>query len=166
MRPLVVVEGPEEALGAVVGELRRQGWTVQPGFELPEAEWDAARRRLVCAGVLRGREDAAAALIAAARGAGVAVALAAEPPVADRFLEDLRHVGPVAYRSGAEPGLEDEQAELLELLAEGRSLAEVARRLHVPQRTAERRLAAAKRALGVASTAEALLVLRRRDASP
>lgn len=166
MAPLVVLEGPEEALGPAVEELRRQGWDVRWGFALGEAEWDVARRRALCAGVLREPADAAAALIAAARGAGLAVVLAAEPAVADRFLEDLRHLGPVDFGPAeAAQALGPEQAQLLGLLAEGLSLAEAAGRLYVSLRTAERRLAAARRTLGVASTAEALLALRRREAS-
>ena len=167
MAPLVVLEGPEAALGPVVEELRQEGWDVRRGFELAEPEWDVTRRRAVCAGAVREPADAAAALIAAARGAGLAVVLAAEPAVADRFLEDLRHLGPVRFGPAeAAPGLEPEQARLLGLLAEGLSLAEAATRLYVSRRTAERRLAAARRTLGVATTAEALLALRRREASP
>ena len=46
----------------------------------------------------------------------------------------------------------------LELLAEGRSLGNAAATLHISRRTADRRLAAARRALGVRTTTEALLL--------
>jgi hypothetical protein len=49
-------------------------------------------------------------------------------------------------------------------LTEGRSLAQAARLLHLSQRTAERRLAAARKALGARTTAEALLALGREAA--
>jgi DNA-binding CsgD family transcriptional regulator len=51
---------------------------------------------------------------------------------------------------------------LLALLLQGRSLGEAAPLLHLSRRTADRRLAAARVALGVATTAEALLAFQER----
>jgi DNA-binding CsgD family transcriptional regulator len=45
---------------------------------------------------------------------------------------------------------------LLELLLTGATIGEAARRLHISRRTADRRLAAARRALDAGTTAEAL----------
>jgi DNA-binding CsgD family transcriptional regulator len=56
--------------------------------------------------------------------------------------------------------LDEDQRQLLQLLCEGLSLAEAAERLHLSQRTAERRLAEARAALGAATTAEAVLRAR------
>jgi DNA-binding NarL/FixJ family response regulator len=53
--------------------------------------------------------------------------------------------------------LDDEQRRLLELLCHGLTVTEAARRLHLSGRTAERRLADARSALGAATNAEAAL---------
>jgi DNA-binding NarL/FixJ family response regulator len=55
-----------------------------------------------------------------------------------------------------EGALDDGQRRLLELLERGLSVSEAARRLHLSRRTAERRLAAARAALGAARNAEAV----------
>jgi ABC-2 type transport system ATP-binding protein len=55
--------------------------------------------------------------------------------------------------------LSRDQDRLLRLVAEGRSIAKAAALLHVSQRTAERRLAAARASLGVRTTAEAALAV-------
>ena len=151
-RPLVVLAG-EAALDRVEAELREQGWTVRRGWEAPEGE-----RRRVCAGVVADEEDARAALLAAARGAGVIAHVTASRDVLERFFEDLRHCGPVEYVQG-DPSIgpvSEEQRRLLELLRSGVSLGEAAERLHISRRTADRRLAAARTALGVKTTAEAI----------
>ena len=49
---------------------------------------------------------------------------------------------------------------LLALLAKGRSLSEAAAALYLSRRTADRRLAAARIVLGVATTVEALLAFQ------
>ena len=56
--------------------------------------------------------------------------------------------------------LDPEQRRLLELLAEGLSVAAAARRLYVSRRTADRRLASARALLGVRSNAEAVVLAR------
>jgi DNA-binding CsgD family transcriptional regulator len=53
--------------------------------------------------------------------------------------------------------LDEEQRRLLGLLGRGFSVREAARRLHLSRRTAERRLAEARAALGAATNAEAVL---------
>jgi DNA-binding CsgD family transcriptional regulator len=59
--------------------------------------------------------------------------------------------------NGVPPALDDAQRELLELLAAGLSVAEAAARSHLSPRTAERRLAEARAALGAATNAEAVV---------
>ena len=71
--------------------------------------------------------------------------------------------GPAIGRPGPAAGLDEDQVRLLRLLAEGLSVPEAAKACLLSQRTAERRLSAARRVLGVASTAEALVEWRRRD---
>jgi DNA-binding CsgD family transcriptional regulator len=58
---------------------------------------------------------------------------------------------------------DDEQRRLLALLATGLSVREAARRLHLSPRTAERRLAEARAALGARTNAEAVLRADVRD---
>lgn len=67
-------------------------------------------------------------------------------------------------RSGEE-GLEvltDEQRRLLELLGEGLSVTEAAKRIHLSERTAERRLAEARARLGAATNAQAVSLAHER----
>jgi DNA-binding NarL/FixJ family response regulator len=58
---------------------------------------------------------------------------------------------------GAERALTEEQLRLLSLLRQGVSVRDAARRLHISHRTAERRLAEAREALGAATNAEAVM---------
>ena len=58
-------------------------------------------------------------------------------------------------------GLTPEQRQILDLLADGASIAQAARQLYLSLRTANRRVAAARDALGVASTREAVLAYAR-----
>ena len=68
-------------------------------------------------------------------------------------------------RRHLEGALDDEQRRLLRLLCHGLSVAEAARRLHLSRRTAERRLASARAALGAATNAEAVLRARGHELS-
>ena len=118
--------------------------------------------------VVRGEEDARAAVLAALEGARVAVDPTADPALADRVHDDLRRLG----REDAEPAdpsaaavLGSDEQHLLARIAEGMSLGEAANSLHISRRTADRRLVAARRALGVATTAEALVAFQRRGPS-
>lgn len=105
-----------------------------------------------------------AALLAAARGAGAVAVAACEPRLLERFFEDLRRFGdvelPAEPACGPDP-LGSEERRLLELLAEGLTVGEAAGELYISRRTADRRLAAARKALGVRTTAEALMALGR-----
>jgi DNA-binding NarL/FixJ family response regulator len=64
---------------------------------------------------------------------------------------------------GVERALADDQEQLLELLAGGLSVREAATCLHLSRRTAERRLAEARAALGAATNAEAVLRATRQE---
>lgn len=66
-------------------------------------------------------------------------------------------MGDNANSRDVESTLDEEQRRLLALLACGLSVPETARRLHLSRRTAERRLAEARAALGAATNAEAVL---------
>ena len=153
--PIVVVEGPDEAFAFAVAELREGGWEIVEGFGgLPPS-----RRRIVRCGRVSSAEDAAAALLAVLAGSGVVIAGSGPREVLDRLLDDLRHVGPVDHRVGAPqplPTMTPEARAILGLLAEGQTLGEAAALLGLSRRTADRRLAEAREALGVERTAQAI----------
>jgi DNA-binding NarL/FixJ family response regulator len=117
-------------------------------------------------GVIANHDDACAALVYAARGGQVIAFVAADATVMDQFIDDLRLTAPVEFVDGHASGLGStvtpEQGALLDLLASGSSIAEAAAALHVSPRTAARRLANARGALGVATTTEAVVAWRRR----
>lgn len=158
-QPLLVVEGSPEALEHALDELRATGWAAQPG-------WRPGVRagRTILYGELRTREDAEAALLAALDGYGLAVRAVAERPVIDRFVDDLRRLGRVDHRVGEPapgPTLPADARAILGLLAEGHSLGEAAAILGLSRRTADRRLALAREALGVERTTEAIARAKR-----
>jgi DNA-binding CsgD family transcriptional regulator len=96
-------------------------------------------------------------------GSGVLINARLDSVVLDRLLEDLRHMGPVEHRRVLSPipRITDDGRLILRLLAEGMTLGEAAAELDIPRRTADRRLAEARRALGVERTAEAVARARR-----
>ena len=123
-------------------------------------------------GALRGRigivvDDAATAADALRRalsGTSLVIHAVAPRAVLDRLYEDLRRIGPVEVLTEARPPgpadqLDEDGRALLELLAQGLTLNEAAGSLHLSLRTANRRLAAARVALGVATTLEAIATL-------
>jgi DNA-binding CsgD family transcriptional regulator len=119
--------------------------------------------------VVRDESDAVTAVLAALDGADVAIDPTADPALADRVQDDLRRLGradagPPESLTG--PALGPDELHLLARIAEGMSHSEAARSLHISRRTADRRLASARRALGVATTAEALVALQRRGLRP
>lgn len=152
--PLVVVEGTDEAVRDARAQLEADGWRVGDG-------WRRRGARVVCAGVVATSDDAAAAVLAAVDGAGLVVSARAPRAILDQLLDDLRRLGDVDHRPAvSEPRLQDDERALLELLAKGLSLGDAARRLHISRRTADRRLASARRAFGVSTTAEAVVRAR------
>lgn len=158
MKPLVVVEGPRQAFAIALAEVRDSGWAVVDGWTAP------TDTRRVCSGTVASAEDAAAALLAAVAGAGLVIHARAERPVIDRLCDDLRRIGRVDHRIGdvpARPTLTKEERAIVDLLLEGRSLAETARQLNLARRTADRRLASVRTKLGVETTAEALAEVAR-----
>jgi DNA-binding CsgD family transcriptional regulator len=137
---------------------RREGWTVTPSWELPDEPFDLRSRRHACAATVSSPEDVAAAVLAAVRGANV-IAECADTELAVLLVDDLRRVTTVEQAGGASSDvLDDEQQRLLDLLAGGATINEAATALYLSVRTAERRLAASRRALGVRTTAEAVRI--------
>jgi DNA-binding CsgD family transcriptional regulator len=167
--PLVIVEGTDEDFEAALVAIRTDGWELRPGWETVD---DAVRPGLVFFGPVGNDRSAALATMAAARGAGVVVRACGSPDVTSSLFEDLRRIGRVDYRPAGEAErspvelLDAEQLHLLDSLARGMSVSESARQLPCSRRTAQRRLADARRMLDVASNTEAVLLTRRDESSP
>jgi DNA-binding NarL/FixJ family response regulator len=159
--PLIVVDDPG-SVHLLRARLAGAGWTVVDGFEAATGDWDLAPRRLVCTGSVDTADRCQAALLVAARGAGLLISAPGELP-AD-FLDDLARIGPVERRSRAvAPGtLDAETVDLMRALAAGQSVADAAASALMSLRTAHRRLTAARRALGVGSNRELLTEYARR----
>jgi len=160
MPPVVVVEGSDAAFERAIGELRIAGWHVGAGFD----GRDGPGAREVRSGRVASSDDASRALLAVLGGAGVVVHGLAPREVLDRLIGDLRHVGPVVHRRGAEPPtvvVHDDAKAILCRLADGQTLGEAADALALSRRTADRRLAEARHALGVERTVEAISMARR-----
>jgi DNA-binding NarL/FixJ family response regulator len=160
-----VVRGGE-ALAAAELRLRRDAWVTRRGWELPDEPWSHRLTKVVCLGAVVDAASAEAALVACARSAGV-VADVGECPedLLGPFLDDLSRLAlaPVPGRGQAPAALPltPEQRALLELVARGASVPEAAEALFLSHRTAERRMAGIRKALGVPSTAAAVALLRR-----
>ena len=160
-RPLVVVEGGPDAFDRAVIDLEERGWDVRGGWMLPN-HMHPAPDRLVLAGRVPDEGAVAQAVLAAVLGAGVLAWATGEHDILDGLCDDLRRFGPIEHRPAVDPApavdLTSEDWQLLGPLCEGISLVETARLLHIGRRTADRRMASIRRRLGVATTAEALVV--------
>lgn len=159
MPPLVIVEGPPAAFERARHEVAMAGWVVVTGFSGPRRPGAVVR-----VGVVATESDAAASLLAALGGAGLVVHAEAARSVVDRLVDDLRRLGPVDHRNGVQmepPTVGAEARAILGLLAEGHTLGEAAAILGLARRTADRRLAEGRRALGTDRTTEAIARARR-----
>ena len=158
--PLIVVEGPDDAFARAVAEATLAGWRVRDGFDAAVS----GHTPVVCAGVVASAEHASRAMLAVLGGAGVVVHAQASREIIDRLLDDLRHVGPVELRRQLQanpPALDSDALEILRLLGEGARLGDAAAKLGLSRRTADRRLAGARRAMGAQRTVEAVAKARR-----
>jgi DNA-binding NarL/FixJ family response regulator len=138
------------------------------GVEGPGELFAAIRDSTAAAGrhpvVVADERAAVAALRLALEGRDLLIHAVAERPILDRLYDDLRRLGSVEVRTASTaeaepPVLADDEAALLELLADGRTLREAAAELHLSLRTADRRLASARTRLHVSTTAEAVLAV-------
>lgn len=166
MAPPYLVLEPGADLERAAAELGRQGWRLHRGLEPPVEPWDLGPARLVAVAPLPDLAAAQAALLCAVRGVGLVVGLDPAAPWAAGFRADLRSLAPAAAAVGPAPAgdLSPDQRDLLELLAAGNSIAQAARLRFLSLRTANRRVAEARDALGVATTREAVLAyVRLRD---
>jgi DNA-binding NarL/FixJ family response regulator len=160
----------DQVLGAATRKLGAAS-RIQAAAMLADGEGGRGRARPVVA--VRTEADAGAVVLAALEGAAVTVDSATDPALVERIQDDLRRLGrddavrlePAAPTAPAAE-IAPEGLRLLGLLVEGMSLGEAAGSLHLSRRTADRRLAAARLALGVVTTAEALVTFRRRWPGP
>ena len=160
-----VVRGAD-ALAAAELRLRRDAWVTRHGWQLPEQPWSHRGTKVVCLGAVTDEPTAADALVACARAAGVVVDVGSCPDeLLGPLLDDLGRLAlaPVPGRTPPPERLPltPEQRALLELVARGASVPEAAEELFLSHRTAERRMAGIRKALGVPSTAAAVALLRK-----
>jgi DNA-binding NarL/FixJ family response regulator len=156
--PLIVLP-PDSDPTAAIRKARAAGWNPQRGLSVADMPWDLSTARHLVIAEITSADQAASALLLAVRGAGLLVFLDREAPWAGGFLADLERVSAPAPSVGGPPAipLSQEQCELLDLLAAGASIAAAAASRYISLRTANRRIADARKALGAASTSEAVV---------
>ncbi|MGH3731139.1 MAG: LuxR family transcriptional regulator [Micromonosporaceae bacterium] len=152
----------------VLRRLARSGWQTREGFALPDPTWDVTDRKLLLYGRVPDMETAGLAVLAAARGAGVVVIADPDAEPGRSLLADLLRIGPVGRDADDDPEeadddlpLTEEQRALLDRLAAGETIAAAATSEFLSLRTANRRIAQARDALGVRTTREAVLAYLR-----
>jgi DNA-binding NarL/FixJ family response regulator len=169
--PLYVVPSAQDAT-TVLRRLARDGWRTREGFAVTEAGWDVAGQRLVLFGRVSDVDTGRLAVLAAARGAGVVAITDPGTDVGRLLAADLARIGPVRLDPDEEPEpeqaagdsvlpLSPEQRALLDRLAGGETIAAAAAAEFLSLRTANRRIAQARAALGVRTTREAVLAYLR-----
>lgn len=136
------------------------GWTVVDLADLPPAPFDLTAARLAVHAALS-PANATGLLLAAARGVAVAVTTDASSDDAAAFLDDLGRVAEIAPVSPSSPPLSADQRALLTALVAGASIGDAAAALGMSRRTATRRLADARTALGATTTAQAVAAFDR-----
>ena len=171
-QPRYVLPSASDAT-TVLRRLARAGWTTREGFALTEPGWDVTGSRLVLFGRVPDLETVRLAVLAAARGAGVVAIADLNGDTGRALLADLTRLGPVHRDAGTDPEpaadtgvgqLVPEQRALLDRLANGETIAAAAAAEFLSLRTANRRIAQAREALGVRTTREAVIAyLRQRD---
>lgn len=169
MTRYVVLEDVAEPVAAVaaavaVAEISPPGAVlVRDWAPRPHAGADVVRAARIAT-----PDEAALAVLAAVNGERLVLIAAAEREVIDRLCDDLRRLGTLDHRVGtpAGPQLAPDERALLAHLVGGATLGAAAKALHISRRTADRRLAAARAALGARSTAEAVALAAQLGVSP
>lgn len=157
--PRYVVVSAEHAR-QVLHRMSSAGWQVHEGFESTGSE--APTHPLVRYGVVGDPSTAALVVRAAAGGAAVVAVVDATAAWGQALIDDLGRLGPVLRHcdppetSGVLGQLQPEQRALLERLAAGQTIAAAAAAEFMSLRTANRRIAAVRALLQVASTREAV----------
>lgn len=154
---------------AVLRRMARAGWQTREGFALAEPAWDLSDRQILLFGRVSDVDTVRLAVLAAARGAAVVAIADPGTDLTRTLLADLGRIGPVHREAQEEPepdhappdtlaaSLSPEQRSLLDRLANGETIAAAAQAEFLSLRTANRRIAQAREALGVRTTREAVL---------
>jgi DNA-binding NarL/FixJ family response regulator len=152
----------------VLRRLARAGWHTREGFVVLEQTWDLTPARLVLVDRVADADAVRLAVLAAARGAGVVAVTDPAGESGRALLADLGRLGLVRTDTGTDDGdvLTAQQRALLSRLAQGQSIATAAQEEFLSLRTANRRIAEARAALGVRTTREAVLAHLRRQPPP
>ncbi|MFV2011898.1 MULTISPECIES: LuxR family transcriptional regulator [unclassified Micromonospora] len=171
--PRYVLDSAADATAAL-RRLARDGWTTREGFAVTDPTWDLTTARIALYGRVPDTDTVALVVLAAARGAAVVAICDPAGDLGRALLDDLSRLGQVLRHAEAEPPaaaatgtvtLIPEQRALLERLANGETIAAAAAAEFLSLRTANRRIAQARGALGVRTTREAVLAyLRHRPA--
>ena len=158
--PLEIVGA--ERLDAAAAHCATTGQAVAQGFDLESSDPGDAPG-VVHVGVLRNDDDIAAALLAAATGHGVIVALdVGDPWAEEEFVRQfVRLGGQHQTHRDAEALTDPDTIALLERLGAGDSIEVAARTCLMSVRTANRRLDSARQHFGVSSTLHAVLAQQR-----
>jgi hypothetical protein len=127
------------------------GRSVHDGFGVDDSAWTVDH--LVCVGTVAAPASYAAAIDLTLRGADVVADVADE--LVDAFLDELARAGLTPWTPPAGK-LGNGTRTLLDELAGGASIAAAARRCHMSERSAHRRLADARVTLGLTTTAEVI----------
>lgn len=160
--PLLVVE--TGAYADYLERARALGWCIVVGWEAtPPA--DTPPSSVIVTDRVDGLPGAAGAVRRAMEGFGVLAHGTAPRDVLDVLCDDLRRFGPVRHvvEPRGEPVLDGEKSAVMELTAAGRSVGDIAARLHLSRRTVHRRLAEIRSLYGVGSTAAAIAAHRARS---
>ncbi len=150
-----------DVLDAHLAAARRRGTDALALDALPGEPWLLDGLTELVTGSVRTSDDAANALFAAARGARVALLLPDDLRVRAFLLDGLTRVGPVRMlgsRAPVEESLDPLELRILELLAGGHTITEIAKTIGYSRRTIQRRLVDTRKRLGVTTNAEALIV--------
>ncbi len=149
----LVIGSPEGPVARALIDRR----PVHPGFDVGDEIWRI--HGLVCVGPVADDVSHGAALDVVLRGADVVADVAAERAAA--FADDLRRAGLTLW-TPRDDQLDAVAEALLESLANGASVAQAARQCAVSVRSAHRRLADARRRIGVATNVQAIVAWRSR----
>lgn len=152
----------------VLRRLAQQGWATREGFAPAPEPGDPDEAPVVLFGPVTDLSTVQQVVLAAARGAGIVAIADAGHPVGRALIDDLSRFGPLA--AGPQDGPDDadplpsllpEQRALLDRLAAGETIAAAAAAEFLSLRTANRRIAQARRLFGVRTTREAVLAYLR-----
>jgi len=158
-RPTVVIATDDAATTARA--MRRDAIALA---DLPAEPFALAPSAILAYASVRSAADCEAALVALARGVELVLTVDIAEPHASAFVDDLARVATAVTRdAGPLAGLSADQIALLDGLAAGRTLTDVARTLGLSRRTATRRLSEARAILGAATTIEAIRTFEQRS---